>query len=614
MRDAKSVLARSRMRGPHRAVVAAVLMTALLPSVALAAAPVAVDDPGIACQGTSPSGGTAFGGSYPIAEDYRAQQPNFIFPGDQAQWFPYWGHCSLLYNDTDADGDPLTYQIVTPPAHGQVMKLDDEWTVYKPDPDYSTRPGNVPGGDWVSDSFTYEACDASTCSAPATMRIWIEEINDAPSFTPGPSLVTVDEDSGPYSAPWATDISAGPPSEGYQSVHFERDGPAGYNGPSDLFTVLPSISPDGTLTFTPAPNASGHAHVTIVAKDDGGGPASNPSWKSDGSPTPPDDTSDQVTFEIDVTPSADPIVAADDSFTIDEDSGVHHLDLLANDSNPDGGSFWITGVTPPMLGTAAIETFGVAYTPKAGATGTDTFDYTLLGGSTATVTVHITPVDEPADTTSPTVAAPTATLPGQTVGASTTKAHVSWSATDAESGVASSVLQVSVDGGGYRSVALAKPTATSADVSLSTDRQYRFRVRATDKAGNVGAFEDGPPITPIRRSQEDSHVIYVGAWSLKKATGALNGSTRYATPSTHAATYSFTGSDVGLVATRYTTSGHAQVLVDGVLVRTVSVRRSATAYRQLVFARHFATAGPHTLQVRPVGDGRVDIDGFVVLK
>ena len=61
----------------------------------------------------------------------------------------------------------------------------------------------------ISDSFTYRACDAFACSAPATMEYWVAPVNDPPTFTSG-SDVTVGEDSGAYSAQWATNISPGP--------------------------------------------------------------------------------------------------------------------------------------------------------------------------------------------------------------------------------------------------------------------------------------------------------------------------------------------------------------------------------------------------------------------
>ena len=49
-------------------------------------------------------------------------------------------------------------------------------------------------------------------------------------------------------------------------------------------------------------------------------------------------------------------------------------------------------------------------------------------------------------------------------------------------------------------------------------------------------------------------------------------------------------------------------------VATVDLRSSAVAYRQLVFRRHLPSAGPHVLEIRPLGDGRVDLDAIVALR
>ena len=61
----------------------------------------------------------------------------------------------------------------------------------------------------------------------------------------------------------------------------------------------------------------------------------------------------------------------------------------------------------------------------------------------------------------------------------------------------------------------------------------------------------------------------------------------------------FTGYDVGWIATRSTSSGKAQIFIDGVLVTTLDLDTSSTAYRKLVFQQHFPTLGAHTLQVQP---------------
>jgi hypothetical protein len=122
--------------------VAVCLATSLSPAPARADgnhAPVAVDDPAV--PGCNPNNG--FGGAYPIPEDWIGTDKNY--PG----WMPMFGNCSPLANDTDADGDPLTFEIVTPPAHGEAMAVPGsglEWLMYKPDPDFSTIAGDQPDG------------------------------------------------------------------------------------------------------------------------------------------------------------------------------------------------------------------------------------------------------------------------------------------------------------------------------------------------------------------------------------------------------------------------------------------------------------------------------------
>jgi large repetitive protein len=66
-------------------------------------------------------------------------------------------------------------------------------------------------------------------------------------------------------AGWATDISPGPASESSQTVAFTVS--ADNNG---LFSSAPVVAPNGTLTFSSAPDANGVAHVNVTAVDNGG--------------------------------------------------------------------------------------------------------------------------------------------------------------------------------------------------------------------------------------------------------------------------------------------------------------------------------------------------------
>ena len=108
--------------------------------------PVAVNDPGAACQ--SPG---SFGGAYPVTEDFVNPVPP---PPDYFIWF---GNCALLHNDTDVDGDPLTWEIVTQPTHGDVQKIDEESFEYRPNANYSASDHGLPATDF--DTFTYRAFD-----------------------------------------------------------------------------------------------------------------------------------------------------------------------------------------------------------------------------------------------------------------------------------------------------------------------------------------------------------------------------------------------------------------------------------------------------------------------
>lgn len=117
--------------------------------------------------------------------------------------------------------------------------------------------------------------------------ISITPVNDAPTFTKGANQ-TVNEDAGfQFVSNWATNISQGP--NEFDSFSFQVTN----NTNSSLFSQQPTVSTSGTLTYSPAFNASGSADITIVLKDTGG--------TANGGA----DTSAPQTFTITVTPVND---------------------------------------------------------------------------------------------------------------------------------------------------------------------------------------------------------------------------------------------------------------------------------------------------------------------
>ena len=150
-------------------------------------------------------------------------------------------------------------------------------------------------------------------SAPQTFVISVTPVNDAPSFDAlAGDPPTVNEDATAQTvAGFATGMSAGPANESSQTLSFVVTN----NSNPALFVPvagLPTISPSGTLTYTPAPNANGTATITIELTDDGG--------TANGG----DNSSPPQTFTITVTSVNDPpSFTGGGNVTVNEDSGPH---------------------------------------------------------------------------------------------------------------------------------------------------------------------------------------------------------------------------------------------------------------------------------------------------
>ncbi len=110
---------------------------------------------------------------------------------------------------------------------------------------------------------------------------------------------------------------------------------------------------------------------------------------------------DTARVTVTVTGVNEPPVAVDDEATLLEDANATAIDVLANDTDVDGGPKTINSVSQPTHGTVVITNSGADLTYAPGANDctpvgfTDDFTYTLNGGSTATVKMTVTCVDDP---------------------------------------------------------------------------------------------------------------------------------------------------------------------------------------------------------------------------
>jgi hypothetical protein len=170
---------------------------------------------------------------------------------------------SVMASATDADlpKNGFAYSLVAPPDGASIDAATGEfkWT-----------PNESQGGNVYT--VTVKVTDTGSADPVNTQlsdiksfKVTVREVNAAPVFTLGAPPV-VNEDAGPQTlANWATNIAAGPPGDIGTTVTFQVS-----NDNNGLFSVQPSLSSAGTLTFTVQPELYGSANVTVIAKDDAG--------------------------------------------------------------------------------------------------------------------------------------------------------------------------------------------------------------------------------------------------------------------------------------------------------------------------------------------------------
>lgn len=136
------------------------------------------------------------------------------------------------------------------------------------------------------------------------------------------------------------------------------------------------------ITYTPNPNFFGTEVFTYTITDQ---------FQSG---------TDTAVVTVTVTNVNDPPIAVNDAFTVTEDSLNNPLNVLANDIfAPDPPeTFTITAVGTPPNGVVVFSASMITYTPNLNFNGVEVFTYTMTDGgfsSTATITVTVTPVNDP---------------------------------------------------------------------------------------------------------------------------------------------------------------------------------------------------------------------------
>ena len=290
------------------------------------------------------------------------------------------------------------------------------------------------------------------------------------------------------------------------------------------------------------------------------------------------------------------------------------LDLAVNPAPGSGTVEVFDG--PTSLGTASMNwTTGTgSFTTPTLAAGTHQLvaRYLENAGYAPSASPTIALVIE-ADTIPPTTTPPVMTmLDGTTSSLTDVPVLLSWTASDVRGVVASQDLEESVDGGAWIPIPVATSTRSITRL-LSWTHSHRYRVRATDDSGNVGAFSESSVIDLDLFQESSNSVAYKGPWPQEQTSWALGGRRRYSEKIGSTATFQFTGQAVVWVAVTGN-RGRAQVIVDGVDAGTVDLSAPTMTPRWLAFARTWPTAGSHTIQLVVIGGTKpaIDLDAFIV--
>jgi PKD repeat protein len=248
----------------------------------------------------------------------------------------------VILTATDMEGDALTYVLVGSPAHGTLTGTGAD-LVYTPAADFHGEDG-----------FTFKANDGTADSNTATVSLTVTPVNDAPNVDD--LTLETDEDTPLPIALAGTDV----------------DG--------DALTFINSDPGHGVFNggvYTPAPNYNGPDSFTYTANDGNGG-------------------TDTATVTITVRPVNDPPGAAGQNLSTPEDTP---LPVTLTGADVDGDALAFTVVSGPEHGTLSGATPDLVYTPPRHFNGGDSFTFKAGDGTAdsnvATITITVTPVDQP---------------------------------------------------------------------------------------------------------------------------------------------------------------------------------------------------------------------------
>lgn len=170
-------------------------------------------------------------------------------------------------------------------------------------------------------------------------------------------------------------------------------------------------------------------------------------------------------------------------------------------------------------------------------------------------------------------------------------------------------------------VPLVAGTPQSMTVSgLTPGQTYFFALRTLDDSSNVSDLSNSPsaqakspvPVVPGTYQNGDPNIVYTGSWTNWNEARASGGTIKYSNDPTASATLTFTGEQIRLIYTRFTSRGNVVILIDDYLPLVFDQYGPSLVYQNWLTI-YGLPAGTHTIQfLHPGGKHYIDIDALQV--
>jgi hypothetical protein len=191
---------------------------------------------------------------------------------------------------------------------------------------------------------------------------------------------------------------------------------------------------------------------------------------------------------------------------------------------------------------------------------------------------------------------------------------VSWGAQDAAgSGVAHYSVEVSEAADGASAsqaepawkTLLDKASRNSLHFRGESGGAYRFRITATDRALNSSSIVTDPVLIPV--DDRDRGILHLSrGWKRTRAANAWGRTVVRASEAGATGRMRFRGRQVALIGRKLAKGGRLRVTVDG-KSRTLRLR-GRTGHRSVLWVSRKLKSGSHSLRLRSLGGGPVEID------